>query len=79
MTSRRMRKVWIGISDQEEEVVLASDDDKYKMRMSCTVLEDHDLHLLAERRYPSSIRIFEGSLLVAIGSHVRSLFYDIDP
>ncbi len=71
--------MWIGISDQEEEVVLASDDDGYKMRMSCTVLEDHDLHLLVKWQYPSSIRIFEGSLLVAIGSHVRFLFYDIDP
>ncbi|KAI0705748.1 glyoxal oxidase precursor [Cerioporus squamosus] len=45
----------------------------------CTVYEDPGLHLLANRWYPSSIRIFDGSLLIAGGSHVGSLFYDIDP
>ncbi|TFK83299.1 copper radical oxidase [Polyporus arcularius HHB13444] len=45
----------------------------------CTVYEDPGLHLLVNRWYPSSIRIFDGSLLIAGGSHVGSLFYDIDP
>ncbi|RPD67521.1 glyoxal oxidase precursor [Lentinus tigrinus ALCF2SS1-7] len=45
----------------------------------CTVFEDPNLRLLAERWYPSSIRIFDGSLLIVGGSHVNSVFYDIDP
>ncbi|KAI0737815.1 glyoxal oxidase precursor [Daedaleopsis nitida] len=45
----------------------------------CTVFEDPNLKLLAERWYSSSIRISDGSLLIVGGSHVTSHFYNTDP
>ncbi|KAF4598452.1 hypothetical protein EYR38_006854 [Pleurotus pulmonarius] len=46
----------------------------------CTLFENPDTHHLLERRwYPSSIRIFDGSLLIVGGTHVNAAFYNIDP
>ncbi|KAH9939364.1 glyoxal oxidase precursor [Epithele typhae] len=46
----------------------------------CTVFEDpENLHLLADRWYPTAIRIFDGSLLIVGGTHVNAAFYNIDP
>lgn len=46
----------------------------------CELFEDPaTLHLAARRWYTSAIRIFDGSLLIAGGSHVDSNFYNIDP
>ncbi|KAI0684361.1 glyoxal oxidase precursor [Earliella scabrosa] len=45
----------------------------------CTLFEDPNLILLAERWYPSAIRIFDGSLLIAGGMHVEAVFYNTDP
>lgn len=46
----------------------------------CTLFEDPaTLHLLAKRWYPSSIRIFDGSLLIVGGTHVNANFYNVDP
>ncbi|KAF9019743.1 copper radical oxidase [Hymenopellis radicata] len=45
----------------------------------CTLFEDPDnLHLTESRWYPSSARIFDGSLMVVGGSHVPTFFND-DP
>ncbi|KAI0363190.1 hypothetical protein BV20DRAFT_172359 [Pilatotrama ljubarskyi] len=46
----------------------------------CTVFEDPvNLHLLEKRWYPSSIRIFDGSLLIVGGMHEDTPFYNTDP
>ncbi|KAI0774648.1 glyoxal oxidase N-terminus-domain-containing protein [Trametes elegans] len=46
----------------------------------CTVFEDpENLHLQEKRWYPSSIRIFDGSLLIVGGMHEDTPFYDTDP
>ncbi|KAL0953554.1 hypothetical protein HGRIS_004775 [Hohenbuehelia grisea] len=46
----------------------------------CTLFEDpENLHLLENRWYPSSIRIFDGSLLIVGGTHVPTFFYNDDP
>ncbi|KAI0677743.1 glyoxal oxidase precursor [Trametes maxima] len=46
----------------------------------CTLFEDpKTLHLLESRWYPSSIRIFDGSLLIAGGTHVNENFYNEHP
>ena len=45
----------------------------------CTVFEDPGLQLITDRWYPASIRIFDGSLLIAGGSHVNSEFFNTDP
>ena len=46
----------------------------------CTVFEDPvNLHLLEKRWYPSSARIFDGSLLIVGGMHEDAAFYNIDP
>ena len=45
----------------------------------CTVFEDPGLQLITDRWYPASIRIFDGSLLIAGGSHVNSDFFNTDP
>nr|VWO96342.1 Nitrogen assimilation transcription factor nit-4 [Ganoderma boninense] len=46
----------------------------------CTLFEDPaTLHLLADRWYPSSIRIFDGSLLIVGGTHVNNNFYNVNP
>ncbi|KAI0737814.1 glyoxal oxidase precursor [Daedaleopsis nitida] len=45
----------------------------------CTLFEDPNLTLLVERWYPSAIRIFDGSLLIAGGMHVEAVFYNVDP
>lgn len=46
----------------------------------CELFEDPaTLHLAAARWYPSSIRIFDGSLLIVGGSHTNAAFYNIDP
>ncbi|KAI0080794.1 glyoxal oxidase precursor [Panus rudis PR-1116 ss-1] len=46
----------------------------------CTLFEDPaTLHLLEQRWYPSSIRIFDGSLLIVGGTHVNADFYNVDP
>ncbi|KAM5542478.1 hypothetical protein V8D89_003937 [Ganoderma adspersum] len=48
--------------------------------VGCTLFEDPTtLHLLADRWYPSSIRIFDGSLLIVGGTRVNANFYNIDP
>ncbi|KAH9939374.1 glyoxal oxidase precursor [Epithele typhae] len=45
----------------------------------CTLFESPELILIAERWYPSAIRIFDGSLLIAGGMHGEAVFYNIDP
>ncbi|PIL37675.1 hypothetical protein GSI_01369 [Ganoderma sinense ZZ0214-1] len=46
----------------------------------CTIFEDPaTLHLLETRWYPSSIRIFDGSLMIVGGAHTDVKFYNIDP
>ncbi|TBU23990.1 glyoxal oxidase precursor [Dichomitus squalens] len=46
----------------------------------CTVFEDPaNLHLLEKRWYPSTARIFDGSLLIVGGMHEDAAFYNIDP
>ncbi|KAJ7065014.1 glyoxal oxidase N-terminus-domain-containing protein [Mycena amicta] len=46
----------------------------------CTVFEDLDtLHLAETRWYPSSVRIFDGSLMVVGGIHESTPFYNTDP
>ncbi|KAI0638704.1 glyoxal oxidase precursor [Trametes polyzona] len=46
----------------------------------CTLFEDPDnLHLLVKRWYPSSIRIFDGSLMIIGGIHESTPFYNTDP
>ncbi|EIW61172.1 glyoxal oxidase precursor [Trametes versicolor FP-101664 SS1] len=46
----------------------------------CTLFEDPDnLHLLEHRWYPSSIRIFDGSLMIVGGIHTDTPFYNTDP
>ncbi|KAI0705752.1 glyoxal oxidase N-terminus-domain-containing protein [Cerioporus squamosus] len=46
----------------------------------CTVFEDPaNLHLLEKRWYPSSVRIFDGSLMIVGGMHEDAAFYNIDP
>ena len=46
----------------------------------CTLFENPaTLHLLEERWYPSSVRIFDGSLMIVGGSHVLTPFYNVDP
>lgn len=48
--------------------------------LSCTLFEDPaTLHLAANRWYPSSLRIFDGSLMVIGGTHVATPFYNVDP
>ncbi|KAI0027649.1 glyoxal oxidase precursor [Vararia minispora EC-137] len=47
---------------------------------NCTVFEDPQTLNLAEPRwYPTAIRIFDGSLLIAGGTHVNAAFYNVDP
>ena len=38
-----------------------------------------NLRLIAYRWYPSSIRIFDGSLLIVGGMHRQAVFYNVDP
>ncbi|KAI0355513.1 glyoxal oxidase precursor [Trametes cingulata] len=46
----------------------------------CTLFEDPaNIHLLEKRWYPSSIRIFDGSLMIIGGTHENAHFYNIDP
>ncbi|KAJ7062818.1 glyoxal oxidase N-terminus-domain-containing protein [Mycena amicta] len=46
----------------------------------CKLFDNPDLvHLAADRWYPSSLRIFDGSLLVVGGTHTFSLFYNTEP
>ena len=46
----------------------------------CTLFEDPmNLKLIADRWYPSAIRVFDGSLLIAGGMHVEAIFYNVDP
>ena len=46
----------------------------------CTVFEDPaNLHLLEKRWYPSTTRIFDGSLMIVGGMHEDAAFYNIDP
>lgn len=48
--------------------------------VGCTLFENPTtLHLLEERWYPSSVRIFDGSLMIVGGSHVLTPFYNVDP
>ncbi|KAF9540289.1 copper radical oxidase [Agrocybe pediades] len=47
---------------------------------NCTLFEDPEhLHLEETRWYPSSLRIFDGSLMVVGGIHERTAFYNVDP
>ncbi|KAI0737810.1 glyoxal oxidase precursor [Daedaleopsis nitida] len=46
----------------------------------CAVIEDPvNIHLLERRWYPSTIRIFDGSLMIVGGMHEDAAFYNIDP
>ncbi|PIL37644.1 hypothetical protein GSI_01338 [Ganoderma sinense ZZ0214-1] len=45
----------------------------------CTVFEDPNLVLIEPRWYPSSTRIFDGSLLIVGGMHEQAHFYNTDP
>ncbi|KAK7026577.1 glyoxal oxidase N-terminus-domain-containing protein [Favolaschia claudopus] len=46
----------------------------------CTLFDNPDLVHLAETRwYPSSLRIFDGSLMIAGGIHEATPFYNTDP
>ncbi|KAF9467716.1 copper radical oxidase [Collybia nuda] len=46
----------------------------------CTVIEDaQSLRLAANRWYPSSLRIFDGSLMIVGGMHELASFYNTDP
>ncbi|KAI0761400.1 glyoxal oxidase N-terminus-domain-containing protein, partial [Irpex lacteus] len=46
----------------------------------CALFEDPaTVHLAAARWYPSSVRIFDGSLMIMGGSQVNSVFYNIQP
>ncbi|KAJ8509485.1 hypothetical protein ONZ45_g8371 [Pleurotus djamor] len=46
----------------------------------CTLFENPNTHKLAAPRwYPSSVRIFDGSLMIIGGTHVNAAFYNIDP
>ncbi|KAJ7902655.1 glyoxal oxidase precursor [Mycena olivaceomarginata] len=46
----------------------------------CTLFDNPDLVHLAETRwYPSSLRIFDGSLMIVGGSHTAATFYNMDP
>ncbi|KAJ3517317.1 hypothetical protein NLJ89_g578 [Agrocybe chaxingu] len=47
---------------------------------NCTLFEDPEtLHLEETRWYPSSLRIFDGSLMVVGGIHEDTPFYNTDP
>ncbi|KAJ7916299.1 glyoxal oxidase precursor [Mycena leptocephala] len=46
----------------------------------CTIFDNPDLVHLAETRwYPSSLRIFDGSLMIVGGIHEGTVFYNTDP
>ncbi|KAJ3717702.1 glyoxal oxidase N-terminus-domain-containing protein [Lentinula raphanica] len=48
--------------------------------VGCTLFEDPEtLHLAAYRWYPSSLRIFDGSLMILGGTHEQTPFYNTDP
>ncbi|KIJ53696.1 copper radical oxidase [Sphaerobolus stellatus SS14] len=48
--------------------------------IGCTVFEDPaTVHLAESRWYPSSLRIFDGSLMIIGGTHVPTPFYNTDP
>ncbi|KAJ4474855.1 glyoxal oxidase N-terminus-domain-containing protein [Lentinula aciculospora] len=48
--------------------------------LSCTLFEDPaTLHLAVYRWYPSSLRIFDGSLMIIGGTHEQTPFYNTDP
>ncbi|KAF9444369.1 copper radical oxidase [Macrolepiota fuliginosa MF-IS2] len=47
---------------------------------TCTILEDlENIHLAETRWYPSSARIFDGSLMIVGGTHILTPFYNMDP
>ncbi|KAF7424119.1 hypothetical protein PC9H_009422 [Pleurotus ostreatus] len=46
----------------------------------CTLFENLETHHLFERRwYASTLRIFDGSLMIVGGTHANTKFYNIDP
>ncbi|KAJ7241455.1 glyoxal oxidase precursor [Mycena rebaudengoi] len=46
----------------------------------CTLFDSPPVFHLAESRwYPSTLRIFDGSLMVVGGTHIGTLFYNVDP
>jgi len=48
--------------------------------VGCTLFDDPaNLHLAETRWYPTSIRIFDGSLMILGGIHEAAIFYNIDP
>jgi len=48
--------------------------------IGCTIFEDPtNLHMAETRWYASSLRIFDGSLLIVGGIHERTPFYNTDP
>ncbi|TFK38704.1 glyoxal oxidase precursor [Crucibulum laeve] len=48
--------------------------------VGCTLFEDQEtLHMAETRWYPSSLRIFDGSLMIVGGIHERTPFYNTDP
>ncbi|KAJ6605189.1 glyoxal oxidase N-terminus-domain-containing protein [Mycena vulgaris] len=48
--------------------------------VGCTVFEDlENLHLAEPRWYPSTLRMFDGSLLIVGGMHTETPFYNTDP
>ncbi|VDC06011.1 unnamed protein product [Peniophora sp. CBMAI 1063] len=53
-----------------------------KTGANCTLFEDPtdpNFTLAMPRWYPSSVRIFDGSLMIIGGTHVAAQFYNIDP
>ncbi|GLB37998.1 putative protein with domain of unknown function (DUF1929) [Lyophyllum shimeji] len=48
--------------------------------VGCRIIEDPaTLHLAETRWYPSSLRLFDGSLMVIGGIHEQTPFYNVDP
>ncbi|KAF9474411.1 copper radical oxidase [Pholiota conissans] len=48
--------------------------------LNCTLFEDPEtLHMEETRWYPSSLRTFDGSLMIVGGIHERTPFYNTDP
>ncbi|KAF9449103.1 copper radical oxidase [Macrolepiota fuliginosa MF-IS2] len=48
--------------------------------VGCSMLDDpENFHLATTRWYPSSLRIFDGSLMIVGGMHEQTPFYNTDP
>ena len=48
--------------------------------VGCELFDDPDaLHLNTTRWYPSSVRIFDGSIMIVGGTHDETPFFNVDP